>query len=138
MSDNRIKELFARSVLAQADDARQRRAWKDGMRPMPPRIEWDNGNGAPHQVLPPAIVEAPTNEVAPKSAGLASRVAVGVAIALGTAGVGAGGAFLNHLLQDTPVIEAPSPQPQVQPRAQADVIQWLGEHGYDRTPGEGK
>jgi hypothetical protein len=60
--------------------------------------------------------------------GLGAKIATAAAIVLGTAAVGAGGAYLNHVL----TAKEPSAVQPAQP--EADVVQWLGEHGYDRPP----
>jgi len=118
--NERLQDGLVRSLVATADDARERAAWRIGMPNSPPRIEWPDPE--PVQVLPPAIVQRPA-EPKPKS-NIWKKIGIGAAIVAGTTGIGAGAAYVGHLLQ--PPVQPPAVQPA------ADVVQWLGEHGYDR------
>lgn len=133
MADS-LKEMALKSVVAMADDARQRRAWKDGQRPIPPRIEWDR------PVDPPTIAPSvepqpepqPTKAESPswlRTAALASMVG------LGAGGAGVAGMAAYHSLTDRekpPIVV----QPAEPGKPAVDPIMWLRERGYDRSPDE--
>ncbi|MDA1055016.1 MAG: hypothetical protein O3C40_31730 [Planctomycetota bacterium] len=125
MKDSPLKTIIGVELVQQAREGRARRAWLDG-RDTLPEIEWPDPE--PVQVLPPAIIERePRPGMTPlgKFAGIA-------AIVMGATGIGAGGAYLGHLASsgksDTP------PAAVVPGEAQADVLQWLSENGYNRSP----
>lgn len=120
MIDDRVKELLVRSVVAQADDARQRRAWKDGMNPVPPRVNFDNGN----------IVAAPVEVVKKKISPIMAGV-LGSSVVLGSAGVGSAvSMFYNQSNNQNPEVN----QVDSNLEQNIDAIRWLKERGYSKPP----
>lgn len=125
------RKAVLQANLDLVDDFRRHAYWKEGMPEPPPRnrILTDSPAGDPPTSTPALPRSA---QAAP--AGVLAKLATAAAIGLSAAGVGAGGALAWHALE-----RANAPQAQdapTPPNREADVLQWLSEHGYDRPPGD--